>query len=96
MIQCRGRGEATRRATASCAALSTRQTKTSLCWHAVYGLRMSPVREHLRADAMKSGIVREVASDDVLSEPCLLQEFDLVTVRTEDLQFNADFRLVPR
>lgn len=55
----------------------------------VYGFDMSCIRKV----AIKEPLVDSVDNRQVMTSHCLLQEFDLQTVRVEDLSFTANFSL---
>lgn len=58
-------------------------------WYNVYGFDMSCIRKV----AIKEPLVDSVDNRQVMTTHCLLKEFDLQTVRVEDLQFTANFSI---
>jgi len=58
-------------------------------WYNVYGFDMSCIRKV----AIKEPLVDSVDNRQVMTTHCLLKEFDLQTVRVEDLSFTANFSL---
>jgi len=54
---------------------------------------MGAVRESLTDDALKRAIVRAVAPHHLISEPACLHTLDLATMKDEDQDFTAPFRL---
>ncbi|PSC72845.1 putative arginine N-methyltransferase 3 isoform A [Micractinium conductrix] len=62
-------------------------------WRNVYGFSMESVRESLMSDALRRAIVRPVLAQHVISEPTCVQSFDLATMKADDQDFTASFRL---
>lgn len=58
-------------------------------WYNVHGFDMSCIRKV----AIKEPLVDSVDNRQVMTTHCLLKEFDLQTVRVEDLSFTANFSL---
>lgn len=54
---------------------------------------MAPMADATLREVIKSGLVREVASRDLLSEPCVVKDFDLTTVHARELDFTASYSL---
>jgi len=79
------------RATLYISAIEDRQYKDDKInwWDEVYGFNMSCIREV----AIKEPLVDVVDPKQVVTNPCLIKEVDLYTVKKEDLDFTAPFYL---
>lgn len=65
-------------------------------WEDVYGFSMSCVGKELVEDASKHPIVDVVDSQDIVTSAVVLQTFDLVTMRSEEMNFTATVELEPK
>ncbi|ODQ51582.1 S-adenosyl-L-methionine-dependent methyltransferase [Saitoella complicata NRRL Y-17804] len=61
-------------------------------WDDVYGFDYSPIKEI----ALKEPLVDIVDIKNVVTDPCCIASFDLLTVTVEDLAFSRDFRIMAR
>lgn len=64
-------------------------------WENVYGFDMKCIGREVLEDAASSLIVDAIDSKDVVTDACLLQAFDLVTMVEQDVDFTALFELKP-
>ncbi|KAI5082237.1 hypothetical protein GOP47_0001980 [Adiantum capillus-veneris] len=62
-------------------------------WESVYGFDMTSIGKQVLEDAASSLIVDVVESKDIVTNSCLLQTFDLVTMADSDVDFTASFEL---
>mmetsp|Transcript_10611 Transcript_10611/g.26766 ORF Transcript_10611/g.26766 Transcript_10611/m.26766 type:complete len:561 (+) Transcript_10611:325-2007(+) len=62
-------------------------------WHDVYGFSMAPIAEETHRSALQGAIVRVVPAGDLVSAAAAVQEWDLLTAHSEDLNFTSEFRL---
>ena len=62
-------------------------------WGRVYGFDFSLVQQQLREDAHQTALLKNVSSQDVLSNSCLLRELDIAGMSASDASFNTDFLL---
>lgn len=65
-------------------------------WENVYGFNMSCVGKELVEDAAQTPIVDIVDSHDIVTDAAVLQTFDLVTMKPEEMDFTASIRLQPK
>ncbi|ERM98123.1 probable protein arginine N-methyltransferase 3 [Amborella trichopoda] len=65
-------------------------------WEDVYGFDMSCIGKEVTEDAAQLPIVDIVDSQTLVTDPCVLHIFDLVTMRREDMDFTANFELTPK
>ncbi|CAM6094824.1 unnamed protein product [Calypogeia fissa] len=66
-------------------------------WENVYGFDMQCVGEEVVQDATQHPIIDVIASKDVITDTCLLKEFDLTSMKHDDVDYTADFgvKLLP-
>lgn len=64
-------------------------------WENVYGFDMQCIGQEVLDDAAAAPIVDAVESKDIVTSTCLIQAFDLVTMKAEDVDFTATFELKP-
>ncbi|GAB2282429.1 Protein arginine N-methyltransferase 3 [Dionaea muscipula] len=64
-------------------------------WENVYGFNMSCVGKELLADASEAPIIDIVEACDIVTKSALLQTFDLVTMKLEDMDFTSFIELEP-
>jgi protein arginine N-methyltransferase 3 len=62
-------------------------------WEDVYGFDMQFVGQEVVHDATQMPIIDVVDRKDVVTNSCLVQSFDLVTMKTEDVDFTSEFHL---
>ncbi|KAL3700084.1 hypothetical protein R1sor_018106 [Riccia sorocarpa] len=62
-------------------------------WEDVYGFDMSTVGEEVLHDATKHPIIDVIAAKDVITDTCLLKEFDLLSMKHDDVDYTADFNV---
>lgn len=62
----------------------------------VYGFSMAPFRRHAHERALRRPVVSKVPAGAILGPSQELRSLDLTTMRPEDADFNADFRLSVR
>ncbi|KAL2613108.1 hypothetical protein R1flu_024800 [Riccia fluitans] len=60
-------------------------------WENVYGFDMSTVGEEVLYDATQHPIIDVIAAKDVITDTCFLKEFDLLTMKHDDVDYTADF-----
>ncbi|GAB2213591.1 hypothetical protein Droror1_Dr00017901 [Drosera rotundifolia] len=65
-------------------------------WENVYGFNMSSVGKELVADASQAPIIDVVDSSDIVTTSAVLQNFDLVTMKPNDMDFTSLVELEPR
>ncbi|KAL8154873.1 hypothetical protein AgCh_000282 [Apium graveolens] len=65
-------------------------------WEDVYGFSMSCIGKELVEDASKHPIVDVVDSQDIVTSAAVLQTFDLVTMRSEEMNFTETVELEPK
>ncbi|XP_031110661.1 probable protein arginine N-methyltransferase 3 [Ipomoea triloba] len=65
-------------------------------WDNVYGFNMSCIGKELAEEASRFPIVDIVDSSDVVTSTAVLQAFDLVTMKTEEMDFTAIVELEPK
>lgn len=65
-------------------------------WEDVYGFSMSCVGKELVEDASKYPIVDVVDSQNIVTDAVVLQTFDLVTMKSEEMNFTATVELEPK
>lgn len=65
-------------------------------WEDVYGFSMSCVGKELVEDASKHPIVDVADSQDIVTSAVVLQTFDLVTMKSEEMNFTAIVELEPK
>nr|GLL40988.1 probable protein arginine N-methyltransferase 3 [Ipomoea trifida] len=65
-------------------------------WDDVYGFNMSCIGKELAEEASRFPIVDIVDSSDVVTSTAVLQAFDLVTMKTEQMDFTAIVELEPK
>ena len=51
------------------------------------------MRAHLLRDGLKTAHVTPVSAEDIVTAPCQLQSFDLLSMTPQDADFNAQFTL---
>ncbi|MCO5551320.1 hypothetical protein L7F22_004821 [Adiantum nelumboides] len=62
-------------------------------WENVYGFDMTSIGKEVLEEAALSLIVDVVERKDIVTDSCLLQTFDLVTMADSDVDFTASFEL---
>ncbi|GIL52530.1 hypothetical protein Vafri_8372 [Volvox africanus] len=62
-------------------------------WSDVYGFNMRPVAEAIAEAGKGQAVVLEVRPEHILTETACVKELDLCTMRPEDQDFTAEFRL---
>ncbi|GIL79699.1 hypothetical protein Vretimale_12350, partial [Volvox reticuliferus] len=62
-------------------------------WSDVYGFSMSPVAEAIAEAGKGQAVVLEVRPEHILTDTACVKELDLCTMRPEDQDFTAEFRL---
>lgn len=65
-------------------------------WENVYGLNMSCVGKEINKDAARFPIIDIIDSCDVVTSTAVLQAFDLMTMKSEDMDFTAKIELEPK
>ncbi|XP_021752615.1 probable protein arginine N-methyltransferase 3 [Chenopodium quinoa] len=65
-------------------------------WENVYGIDMSSVGKELVKDAAEFPIVDVVNSHDIVTETATLKNFDLATMKIEDMDFTSSIELQPK
>lgn len=61
-------------------------------WDDVYGFSMKPIQDSLKATALKEAVVRSVDTQNLVSAPAALKEFDLATMAVDDQDFSSEFQ----
>ena len=64
-------------------------------WNRVYGLDYSLVQQELREDAHQTALLKDVNSQDMLSNSCQLRHLDIAHMTTADASFSTEFVLEP-
>ncbi|ERN08006.1 hypothetical protein AMTR_s00012p00256080 [Amborella trichopoda] len=65
-------------------------------WEDLHGFDKSCIGKEVTEDAAQLPIVDIVDSQTLVTDPCVLRIFDLVTMRREDMDFTANFELTPK
>ncbi|KAG6551599.1 hypothetical protein Mapa_006676 [Marchantia paleacea] len=66
-------------------------------WENVYGFDMQSVGEEVLYDATLHPIIDVINAKDVITDSCLIKEFDLLSMKHEDVDYTADFHVkLPR
>ncbi|KAI4382947.1 hypothetical protein MLD38_008838 [Melastoma candidum] len=65
-------------------------------WEDVYGFDMSSIGKEILEDSARNPIVDVVSSTDLVTDAVILQNFDLVTMKSDDVDFTATVEIVPR
>ncbi|KAM7262564.1 hypothetical protein ACFE04_000247 [Oxalis oulophora] len=65
-------------------------------WENVYGLNMSCIGKELHQDASHIPIVDYVKDRDLVTDAVVLQTFDLVTMKHDDVDFTSTIELEPK
>eukprot|EP00249_Psilotum_nudum_P017825 c26509_g1_i1 orf=316-2469(+) len=62
-------------------------------WEDVYGFDMQCIGQEVMEDAAQSPIIDVLEGKDVVTEACLIHEFDLVNMKCDDVDFTEMFEL---
>jgi protein arginine N-methyltransferase 3 len=65
-------------------------------WENVYGFNMSCIGKEVVEDAAQQPIVDVVDSRDIVTETSVLHTFDIMTIKSEDMDFTTTFELKPK
>lgn len=65
-------------------------------WENVYGFNMSCIGKEVVEDAAQQPIVDVVDSRDIVTETFVLHTLDIMTVKSEDMDFTTTFELKPK
>lgn len=65
-------------------------------WENVYGFNMSCIGKEVVEDAAQQPIVDVVDSRDIVTETSILHTFDIMTIKSEDMDFTTTFELKPK
>lgn len=61
----------------------------------MYGFDYSLVQQELREDAHQTALLKDVSSQDILSNSCQLRQLDIAHMSMADASFSTDFVLEP-
>ena len=62
-------------------------------WNKVYRFDFSLVQKELKEDAHQTALLKDVSSQDLLSQSCLLRQLDIAHMAVSDASFSTDFLL---